>query len=143
MKEKIKEFFQNEKLKNFSKKVFNKKTFKAGIIIIVFAVVLRIGFSLLFEVQGVVRKVNGNNITVANFFTTQTINTGDYPVDSNKIKVGDRIEITKNIQGQVLSVRGGNEGRGHGNRELSNGNNSNGKNQFNGKHEKGGSKGNH
>jgi hypothetical protein len=143
MKEKIKEFFQNEKLKNFSKKVFNRKTFKVGVIIMVLAVVLRIGFSLLFEVQGVVSKVDGNNITVVNFFTTQTINTGDYPVDSNKIKVGDRIEISKNIQGQVLSIRGGAEGRGHGNRGISNGNNSNEKNQFNGKHEKGGSKGNH
>lgn len=142
MKEKIKEFFQNEKLKDFSKKVFNKKVFKAGVIIIVLAVVLRIGFSLLFEVQGVVSKVDGNNITVANFFNTQTINTGSYPVDNNKIKVGDRIEITKSIQGQVLSIRGGNEGKGHGNRGVSIRNNNNEKSQFNGKHEKGGSKGN-
>lgn len=105
MKEKIQNFFQNEKVKSLSKKVFNKRTFKVGTAIIIVVVVLRIGFSLLFEVNGVVTKVNGNNITVANFFTTQTINTGDYPVDSNIIKVGDRIEITKNIQGQVLSIK--------------------------------------
>jgi hypothetical protein len=140
MKEKIKDFFQSEGVKSLSKKLFSKKTFKAAVVIIVVVVVLWIGFTILFEVNGVVRKVDGNNITVANFFTTQTINTGDYPVDSNRIKVGDRIEITKNIQGQVLSIKDGNEGRGHGNRNFGN---IIEKNQFNGKGGKGGSKGKH
>lgn len=105
MKEKIQNFFQNEKVKSLGRKVFNKRNFKVATAIIIVVVVLRIGFSLIFEVNGVVTKINGNNITVSNFFTTQTINTGDYPVDSNIIKVGDRIEITKNIQGQVLYIK--------------------------------------
>lgn len=140
MKEKIKNFFQNERLKSISRKVFNKKNFKVATAIIIVAIVLRISFSLIFEVNGVVTKVNGNNITVVNFFTTQTVNTGDYPVDSNRIKVGDRIEITKNIQGQVLYIKDGNKGCGHDNRNL---NNVNQKNQFDGKFGKGHSNGKH
>jgi len=132
MKEKIKNFFQNEKVKGLSNKVFNKRNFKVATAIIIVVVVSRIAFSLIFEVNGVVTKINGNNITVANFFTTQTINTGDYPVDSNIIKIGDRIEITKNIQGQVLSIR---------DRNLNNSIYQ--KNHFNGKSGKGGFKGRH
>lgn len=137
MKEKIKKVFQSERLKNLSKKFLNKKTLKIYVAIIVVAVVLRIGFSILFEINGVVRKVDGNNITVANFFTTQTINTGDYLVDSSIIKVGDRIEISKNIQGQVLSIKDFN----HDNRNFNNNlhqenqfNNKGGKVRINGKH---------
>jgi hypothetical protein len=137
MKEKIKNFFQSERLRSLTNKFFNKKTFKIAVAIIAVVVVLRIGFCALFEVNGVVRKVDGNNITVANFFITQTVNTGDYPVNSNTIKVGDRIKITKNIQGEVLSIRDGNEGRGHGNNSI------NEKNQFNGRDGKGSSKGKH
>lgn len=109
--------------------------------IIIVIIVLRIGFSLLFEVNGVVTKINGNNITVTNFFATQTINTGDYPVDSNIIKVGTKIEITKNIQGQVFSIKDGTKEHGHNNRNLNN--NIDQKNQFNGKRGKVDFKGKH
>jgi hypothetical protein len=135
MKEKIKSFFQSEKFKNLNKKVFSKKNFKIALVIIVIAVILRIGFNMLFEVNGIVRKVNGNNITVANFFTTQTINAGDYPVNSNRIRVGDRIKIIKNIQGQVLFIKDGNREHNHGKRKFNSNFEQN--NQFNGNGRKG------
>lgn len=141
MKEKIMDFFQDEKVKSFIKKVFNKRNFKVAIIVIVFAVFLKVGFCLIFQVNGVVTKVESNSITVANFFTTQTINTAGYPVDTNKIKVGDRIKITKNIQGQVLYIRGGSEGKGHDNKGLITGNKSIKRNQLDGKNGKRGDRG--
>lgn len=123
MTEKLKGFFHNEKVRNFNKKVFNKKTFKIAVAIIVLVVVLKVGFSLMFEVNGVVRKVNGSNITVANFFTTQTVNAGDYPLSGININVGDRIKITKNLSGQVLYIRDGSEKRGFNDRGMGSRNN--------------------
>ncbi|MDP4144993.1 MAG: hypothetical protein Q8936_11010 [Bacillota bacterium] len=132
---KIKDFFQNEKVKSFGKKVFNKKTFTAAVIIIVLAAALRIGFFCLFEVQGTVQKVDGTKITVANFLTTQTVDVGSYPISG--VQVGDRIEITKNLSGQVLSVRDNNgmKMRGKGNRNFQGGQNfrGNGEHNFRGK----------
>lgn len=138
MREKIQNFFQNEKVKSLNKKIFNKRNFKIATAVIIVAIASKIAFSLIFEVNGVIQKVDGNNITVANFFTTQTINTGNYPVDSNRIKVGDRIEVTKNIQGQVLYIRDGKDGRSHINKNLGN---IDQKNHFNGKNVKGDSNG--
>jgi len=105
MKEKIKAFFQNEKLKRFTKKVFNKKTITAAIIILVLAAGLRIAFSLMFEIEGTVNKVDGSKITVANFLTTKTVDIGNFQTTESSIQVGDRIEIMKNISGDVISVR--------------------------------------
>lgn len=108
MIEKLKAFFKSEKLKEFFKKVFNKKIIAVAIVIIVLMTALSIGFSLMFQVKGTVMKVDGNNIVVANFFYTKTVNTGDLQIDSNKIQVGERIKITKNLYGDVISIKGEN-----------------------------------
>lgn len=108
MKEKIRAFLQNEKLKNFGKKVFNKKTITGAIIIIVLVIALRVAFSLMFVVEGTVNKVNGSKITVANFLTTKTVDIGNLKTAYKNIKIGDRIKITKNLSGDVISVRDNN-----------------------------------
>lgn len=108
MNEKLKGVFTNDKIKDCCKKVFTKNKIRAIIAIIVLVGAMHVGYSLMFEVKGIVRKVDANNITVANFFTTQTINTGDYQIDTTKITVGERVEIVKNLSGQVLEIKGGN-----------------------------------
>jgi len=108
MKEKIMAFLQNEKLKTSAKKVFNKKTITGAVIILVLAVALRIGFSLIFEVEGTVNKVDGSKITVANFINTKTVDIGNFQTTPSNIQVGDRIEIMKNLSGDVISVRNNN-----------------------------------
>ena len=110
MKEKIIAFFQSEKVKKFNKRVFNKKTFIMATVVLAIAIALRITFALMFEINGTVTKVDGSKITVSNFLTTQTVDVGNYPISSMGIQAGDRIEISKNISGQVYSVRDGNKG---------------------------------
>ena len=105
MSEKIKNVINNENVKGVCKKIFTKKNVKALIAIFVVLFVLKTGYSLMFEVNGVVRKVTTNSITVANFFNTRTINTGSYKIDTDKIVVGERVEISKNLSGQVLDIR--------------------------------------
>lgn len=105
MKEKMMTFFQNEKLKGFGKKIFNKKTITRTVIILVLVTALKITFSLMFQVEGTVNKVDGSKITVANFLTTKTVDIGVFQDTSSNIQVGDRIEIMKNISGNVISVR--------------------------------------
>lgn len=114
MKEKITAFFQNQKLKAFAKKIFNKKTFIAALIILILAAALRITFLLKFEVNGVVNKVDGSKITVANFLTTQTVDIGNLKTTYSNIQVGDRIEIMKNLSGDVIGIRDFNEGNMNG-----------------------------
>jgi LPS O-antigen subunit length determinant protein (WzzB/FepE family) len=118
MKEKIMVFFQNEKVKRLNKKVFNKKTLIAAIVILGIASALRISFSLMFEINGIVKNIDGKNITVANFLTTRTVDVGDYPITSNEIQIGDRIEITKNLSGEVLYVRDESKKHINGNRKI-------------------------
>jgi len=98
-------FFQNENVRRFNAKVFNRKTLIGAIAIIVIVAALKIGFSLMFQMEGTVQKVDGSKITVANILTTKTIDAGEYPISDLGIQAGDRIEITKNLQGQVISVR--------------------------------------
>lgn len=105
MREKVKEFLQSDKVKKVSKKIFNKKVFIAGIIIVVLVSAARIGFSLAFEVEGTVSKIDGSNITVTNFFNTQTVNVGNYPIANIGIQVGDKIEISKNLSGEVYNIK--------------------------------------
>jgi hypothetical protein len=105
MKEKIRTFFQNEKLRGIAKKFFNKKTITGAIIILIVAAAIRIAFSLMFVVEGVVNKVEGSQITVANFITTKTVDIGALQTSSGGIQVGDRIKIMKNLSGDVISIR--------------------------------------
>jgi hypothetical protein len=110
MKEKIIAFFESEKVKKLSKRIFSKKTFIVTSVVLAIAIALRITFSLIFEINGTVTKVDGSKITVSNFLTTQTVDVGDYPISSTSIQPGDRIEILKNISGQVYAIREGNKG---------------------------------
>lgn len=105
MKEKIKKIFISDKTKLFFKKVFNKKTIIAASVVIILVIVLNLTYSLLFKIEGVVRKIYGNKITVVNFLRTETINTGDYKIDNGKILVGDKVVILKNISGDVIEIR--------------------------------------
>lgn len=111
MKEKVSAFFQNEKLRALAKKIFNRKTVTAAVIVLVAAVALRLAFSLLFEVEGTVTKVDGSKITAVNFFTTKTVDIGVFQTTPSAIQVGDRIEILKNLSGDVISVRDHNRDR--------------------------------
>jgi len=105
MKEKITNFFKNERLKNTTKKIFNKKTILTAGIIIVVVAGLRIGYSMMFEVNGVVSKIDGTKVTLVTRLNTQTVDVGNSAVDATKIIVGERIEIVKNLSGQVLYVK--------------------------------------
>lgn len=42
---------------------------------------------------------------MANFITTRTVYVGDYPIESKQIQVGDKIEIMKNLNGDILDIR--------------------------------------
>lgn len=105
MKEKVRAFFQNEKLKGLSKRIFNKRTIIGALIIIVLVIALRVTYSFMFEVKGVVSKVDGSKVTVVNFLTTKTVDIGSFQTTSSNIQVGDRIEIRKNLAGDIMSVR--------------------------------------
>ncbi|ERI91885.1 hypothetical protein HMPREF1982_02928 [Clostridiales bacterium oral taxon 876 str. F0540] len=105
MKEKINAFLKSEKLKKVFKKIFNKKTVIGAILILVLAAALRIGFSLMFEVEGTVNKVEGSKITVANFLSTKTVDIANFQTSLGTVQVGDRIKIMKNLSGDIISVR--------------------------------------
>lgn len=103
--DKVKGFLNSEKVKGFSKKVFSKKVIGTAIVAIVLIIALRISFCLMFQVEGNVTKVDGKNVVVANFFYTKTVDLGELKTDN--IQVGERIRITKNLSGDVISVQGG------------------------------------
>jgi len=105
LKEKLMAFLRNEKVKKFTKRVLNKKTFVTAIVILIIASALKISFSLMFEIEGTVKNIDGKNITVVNFITTKTVDVGDYPIQSKQIHVGDKIEIMKNLNGDILDIR--------------------------------------
>lgn len=63
------------------------------------------GAHAMFKVSGVVTAVEPNQLSVANFFRTQTVDLTGAPVNVNNIKIGDRVKIQKNLQGQVLYLR--------------------------------------
>ena len=105
MKEKITNFFKSEKLKNTTKKIFTKKTVVTAVIIVVVVAGLKIGYSLMYDIKGVVSKVEGTKITLVTRLNTQTVDVANSAVDATKIIVGERIEIVKNISGEVLYVK--------------------------------------
>lgn len=111
MNEKINKIINNEKLRGFCRKLFTKKKIGGALAAIVIIAGVNVGYSLAFEVKGTVMKVDSKSISVRNFLGTKTVNLGDYPVSSNNIVVGERIEIKKNISGEVIDIRTGN-GRG-------------------------------
>lgn len=112
MVERLKAFLKSEELKRFFRKVLNKKVIITAIVLVVLITALRIAFSLMFEVKGTVLKVEGNNIVVANFLYTKTVDTEDLQVVTNKIQVGEKVKITKNLYGNVISIQGEHRNRG-------------------------------
>ena len=113
MREKIVGFFKSEKVKNTTKKIFNKKTIlTAGIIILVVAG-LKIGYSYMFEVKGVVSKIDGTKVTLVTRLNTQTVDVANSAVDATKIVVGEKIEIVKNLSGQVIYAKSENFRENH------------------------------
>lgn len=116
MIEKLKGFFKSEKLREVTKKIFTTKKIRAAIAVVVLLIGLKVGFMLGFQVRGTVLKVGTNNITVTNFLGTRTVNLGDYPVGNKMILAGEKVTITKNLSGDVISVRvdGGRGGRNNG-----------------------------
>lgn len=111
MKEKIAVFFKNEKVKRFAKRVLSKKALVTVVVILVVVSSIKIAFSLMFEIKGTVKGIDGKNITIANFINTRTIDVGDYPIELKQIQVGDRVEITKNLSGDIINIK--DEDKGH------------------------------
>lgn len=85
--------------------VAHKKKVCGVVVLTAMIGMLAAGAHAMFRVSGVVTGVGSNSITVGNFFRTQTVDLTDSPVNIAKIKVGDRIKIQKNLQGNVLYAR--------------------------------------
>lgn len=111
MKERINQIINNEKFRSFSKKVFTKRNIGGALAAVVVIVGLKVGYSAAFEVNGTVMKVDSKSVVVRNFLGTKTVNLGDYPVNTSSIVVGERIEIKKNLSGDVIAIRS-DDGRG-------------------------------
>lgn len=79
-----------------------RKTIYRILIMITLLVVLSAGAHAMFRVEGVVTGMDNSSITVTNFFTTQTVDLTGSPVNTANIKLGEKIRIQKNLQGNVL-----------------------------------------
>jgi hypothetical protein len=85
--------------------ISNKKKVCTAVVLALLLLAITAGVHAMFRVNGVVTAVDNNSVTVANFFTTQTVDLSGSPVNSNNIRIGDRIKIQKNLQGHVLYVQ--------------------------------------
>jgi hypothetical protein len=85
--------------------ISNKKKIYTAVVLALLLSAISAGVYAMFRVNGVVTVVDNNNVTVANFFTTQTVDLTGSPVNINNIKIGDHIKIQKNLQGRVLYVK--------------------------------------
>ncbi len=79
--------------------------------------VLNVAAHAMFSVQGIVKGVEGSQVTVADFFRTQTIDLSGSAPNMAAIKPGERIFIQKNLQGEVLYVSLAKERHGRGREE--------------------------
>lgn len=80
----------------------HKKRIWSMIVLVAILGAFSAGAHAMFQVKGVVTGIDNNSITVANFFRTQTINLADSPVNAANIKLGDKVKIQKNLQGNIL-----------------------------------------
>jgi hypothetical protein len=85
--------------------VAHKKKVVGIVVLVVLLGAFAAGTRAMFRVSGVVTEVGNNSITVTNFFRTQTVDLTGAPVNATQIKIGDRVKIQKNIQGNILYVR--------------------------------------
>jgi len=83
----------------------NRKRIGAAILAVVILGAVSAGACALFQVKGVVTSVGDHSVTVANFLGTQTIDLTGAPLKAANIKVGDRIKIRKNLQGDIVYVK--------------------------------------
>jgi hypothetical protein len=67
--------------------------------------IFAVGAHVMFQVRGVVTSVGNNNITVANFFRTQTVDLSGSAVNIADIKIGDKVKVQKNLYGNILYAR--------------------------------------
>lgn len=93
----------------------HKKKIYLVLILIALMVALSAGVHAMFRVEGVVTGIDNSSITVTNFFRTQTVDLAGSPVNTANIKVGEKIRIQKNLQGNILyiAVDGFNHGEKH------------------------------
>lgn len=85
--------------------VIHKKKACGVVVLAALLGMLSVGAHAMFQVRGVVTGVGSNSITVANFFRTQTVDLTGSPVNAAKIKIGDKVKIQKNLQGNILYAR--------------------------------------
>lgn len=57
------------------------------------------------EVEGTVTAINGQVLTVQDKFMTRTVNLAGSAFNSDRIRKGDKIDIEKNINGDILSIK--------------------------------------
>lgn len=96
----------------------HKKKIYSVIVLVALLGALSAGAHAMFRVNGVVTGVGNNSITVADFFRTQTVDLTGSPVNADTIRVGDRVKLQKNLQGNVIYARtytakDGEHDRGH------------------------------
>ncbi len=92
-----------EAIKNFCS--VHKKKFRNAVLLAVFLGMAVVGAQAMFQVKGVVTAVDGSQVTVSSFLRTQTVELAGAPVAAADIKVGDRIKIQKNLQGDILYAK--------------------------------------
>jgi hypothetical protein len=83
----------------------HKKKIYGLIVLVTLLGAVSAGAHAMFKVSGVVTAVGTNSIIVANFFRTQTVDLTGSPVNADTLKVGDRVKILKNLQGNVIYAR--------------------------------------
>ena len=82
----------------------HKKKICGAVVLCAVAGSVGAGTNAMFKVSGVVTSVEKNQLAVTDFFRTQTVDLTGAPVNADKVQVGDRVKIRKNLQGQVLSL---------------------------------------
>jgi len=83
----------------------NHKKLLVGFGWLIILAALGVGFHVMYDMEGIVTAKNGQCITVADFLRTETVDLKGTGVDPAVIKIGDRVDIHKNIQGKVIWVR--------------------------------------
>lgn len=74
------------------------------VILVALLAIFAAGVRTMFRVEGVVTGIDNSSITVTDFFRTQTVDLTGSPMNAATIKVGDKIRIQKNLQGNVLYI---------------------------------------
>ena len=110
-----------------------KKCRKLVYTLVVLAIILGAGSAWMHyitHVSGYITAINGNQITVSNKLFDRNVDISAATLNGKVAKVGERISIEKNLSGQVLSARVGDQKMGNrGNDKMQAAKNSNGNNK--------------